>query len=79
VSTTAKPINLDAVPWYRQSWFCIACIVVFPPTLIPLLLTGPVYYRKHGQLVPYSKTARIFLFSLAILTALYFVHSATGG
>ncbi|HTW74996.1 MAG TPA: hypothetical protein VMD56_08785 [Steroidobacteraceae bacterium] len=79
MNTAAKPVNPSAVPWYRQTWFCIACIVVFPPALIPVLLTGPLYYRKRGQLLRYSKTARIFLFSLAILTALYFMHSAADG
>jgi hypothetical protein len=74
MNTTAKPLDTGAVPWYRQTWFCIACVVVFPPALIPVLLTGPLYYRKDGRSVPYSRTAKLLLFAWILLTGLYFVH-----
>ena len=35
----------DDVPWYRKNWFAIVCGLFFTPALLPVVLTGNVYYQ----------------------------------
>ena len=52
----------DQVPWYRKNWFAFVCLILSPPAVLINLLTGNIYYEKKGQVIAYSKAAKIFIF-----------------
>ena len=53
--------SYDQIPWYRKNWFAVLSIVLFPPALLPVLLTGDTYYFRKGEIKCYSRLAKVFL------------------
>ncbi len=77
-ATPPKPSQVyasyDQVPWFRKSWFIILGILVFAPVTLYSLFSSDIYYLKNGQLVTYSKNAKI----ASIVIALMMTLSAVG-
>lgn len=55
------------IPWYRKNWFAVLSIFIFPPALLPVLLTGETYYQRKGEILHYSKIAKGFLLVWGVL------------
>lgn len=79
MNATTESLSPGAIPWYRQNWFGIVCVLLFPPALLFPLLTGDIYYFKDQQMKPYSKGVKAFLLIWAGLGAVYFVSNFTTG
>lgn len=50
------------VPWYRKNWLAITCAFLFFPALLVMLISGPIYYERGGELRTYTTGAKVFLF-----------------
>lgn len=66
--------SYSQVPFYRKNWFLILSFLFCTPLIAFLIvLTGPVYYMKNGQVTPYSRTQKAFviIFSIIWLIAVF--------
>jgi hypothetical protein len=43
------------VPFARRRWFFVLAYLVFLPAAIALALSGPVYAKRHGEVVRFSR------------------------
>ena len=59
--------SYSQVPWYRKQGICIFVGFIFFPALLPILLTGHVYYAKNGQVLALNKTEKWFLSVLGFM------------
>lgn len=61
VVTQPTYTSYGQVPWYRKNWFALVCGLFFAPGLLYPLITGNFFYEKNGQVVGYTKIAKILL------------------
>lgn len=59
--------SYDQIPWYRKNWFAVLCFAFFPPALLPILLTGDIYYQRKGEVQCYSKITKGILLIWGVL------------
>ena len=55
------------VPWFRQRWFAVVCVLLFSPALLFLLSTGDIYLEDHGKVRPIGKFAKYLLMGIGAL------------
>lgn len=61
MNVAVEPMHYEDIPWFRRNWFALVCGLLFAPALIPILLTGNIYYTRHGVIKKYAVAARIIL------------------
>ena len=66
------------VPWFRKSMHIWVGLFVFAPATLYPLFTGDIYYEKNGQIVAYSKNAKLFLTVLCSIATLGLVANILG-
>jgi hypothetical protein len=79
-SKKSEPFSsYDQVPWYRKNWFIVVVWLFFTPLfpiiILPLLITGDIYYEKKRELKTYSKAAKIFFIIFSLLANVSIVLS----
>jgi hypothetical protein len=57
----------DEVPWFRQRWFAVVCVLLFAPALLFLLSTGDIYVEDKGRVRPIGKPAKYLLMGVGAL------------
>jgi hypothetical protein len=72
---SAPYTTYDQVPWYRKNWFVIISWVVFFPIALIVMWTGDVYYVRKGLVTTYTKTSKILLTIIAVVSGYYGYYS----
>lgn len=69
----AKYATYDQVPFFRRQWFFWLSWLIFAPVALVILLSGNVYYKKKGVVVPFGMANKVLaaLFSLVWIYRVY--------
>lgn len=59
-NTELKYKTIEEVPWYRTKFSAWLMFFVFPLALMPVVITGDIYYVKKGELKAVGMFGRVF-------------------
>ena len=62
--------SYDQVPWFRQRWFMVLCLMFFCPAAIVIAFTGDIYAMEKGAVKVFKPNFKwiVLIASIVIMT-----------